>query len=349
MKLPKEILDKILELSYELNKKEIAKNFRIISDRYINEKNGKSLLNQNDEAIAYAIARMPATYAATSTVCSQVFEIIERKNSKAKENFKTLIDVGAGTGSATLSISEQLNLEKITCLEREAAMIDLGKTLLSESLNMIVKNASWKNIDISDYIHSDRSTTKKDDKENNETLLKADIVISSYMLNEFAEENILKIVNVLWRMTNDVLIIVEPGTPNDYKRLMKVKDYLIENGGNVIAPCICEKKCNLPLNDWCNFTCRVERTKLQKEVKCGNVPFEDEKFMYLAVSKNDYNSEKDKIARIIRHPIIKSGMVEVKLCLNEQIINKTYTKKDKEIYKKIRKVKVGDIIEINKF
>ena len=338
MNLPKEILDKLIQLSYKINKNEIAKNFRNISDRYIGEKRGESLLNQDNEAIAYAIARMPATYSATSVACMHTFEILNIIN---EEKYKTLIDVGAGTGAATLAISEHLDLENILCLEREEAMMSLGKVLLAESENPIVKNIKWEKFDINEYQFNDNQSSNEEKKN-------ADIVITSYMLNEFDENKVLEVVDKLWIMTNKVLIIVEPGTPKDYKRIMKIKEYLVDKGGSIIAPCTTSGKCELPENDWCNFSCRVERTKLQKDVKLGDVPYEDEKFTYLAISKKSVNVEEENIARIIRHPIIKTNIVEVKLCQNGNIINKTYTKKDKEMYKRMRKAKVGTVLELQK-
>lgn len=339
MNLPKEILDKLIQLSYKINKKEIARDFRNISDKYLGEKNGESLLNKENEAIAYAIARMPATYSATSTACTQTVETLKlvsklnNNNNQNLDNFSTVIDVGAGTGAATLALSEVFDVKSITCLEREYAMMSLGKVLLAESENPIVKNAKWEKFDVNEY------------KQTNEKRISADVVITSYMLNEFKDDKVLEIVNKLWNMTEKLMIIVEPGTPKDYKRIMKIKEYLANKGGSIIAPCTNCGKCELPENDWCNFSCRVERTKIQKDVKVGDVPYEDEKFTYLAVSKKEFNIEGKNIARIIRHPIIKSNMVEVKLCQNGNIINKTYTKKDKEIYKKIRKGKVGTILE----
>ena len=293
------------------------------------------MLNKDDEAIAYAITRMPATYGATKTACSQIVEILNLiKNEKMNlNNFKTLIDIGAGTGAATLAINEFFNLEKITCFEREEAMIKLGKTLLAASSYQGIKNTNWIKLDLNNLLEKE--------VEFNES---ADIVISSYMLNEFAEEKLLRIVEKMWKMTGKLLIIVDPGTPKDHKRLLKIKDCLSELGGNILAPCTCDKECGLPETDWCHFSCRIERTKLQKEAKMANVPYEDEKFTYLAVLKFNENIDFGNFSRIIRHPVIRNNMVEVKLCSKCGITNKIFTKKDKELYKIIRKSKVGDII-----
>lgn len=336
MRLPEEILNKIEELSYQSNKKEIAENFRKISDKYQSEKIGKSLLNKDNEAIAYAISRMPATYAAVKTAFMSTIEILKMSKDFELDNLQTFIDIGAGTGAATLAIAETLEeenikLKKIDCLEREKAMSKLGETLLKTSTIKALSQVNWHDFDL--------NTSEV------ANLPKADIVITSYMLNEFAENKVLEVVDKLWNMTNNILLIVDPGTPKDHERLIKIKNHLVQNGGNIVAPCLCQKGCKISKGDWCHFVCRVERTKLQKEAKGGVVPYEDEKFTFLAISKKEYNlpEDKAKMGRVIRHPIIKTNMVEVKLCLNDGIENKIYIKKEKEAYKWARKAKVGDL------
>lgn len=334
MQLPEEILNKVIEISYDINKKEIAQNFRKISDKYMGDKKGDVLLAEEQEAIAYSIARMPATYGAVRTAINHVLEMF------VDESFETIIDVGAGTGAATLALMQELEEHEISvssakCLEREEAMISVGKTLFSESSSESVKNASWIKFDINDMSSMLENET-----------MKADIVITSYMLNEFAEEKIFGVIDKLWSMTNKMLLIVDPGTPKDHKRMIKIKNYLYEKGGNIVAPCTCNSGCHLPETDWCHFTCRVERTKIQKQVKNANVPYEDEKFTYLAVLKDKSIKPINGVNRIIRHPVIRSNMIEVKLCSNGEIMNRIYTKKDKETYKMLKKAKVGDLVEI---
>ena len=172
---------------------------------------------------------------------------------------------------------------------------------------------------------------------------KADFVVASYLLNELETRTRLQVLEKLWNMTNEILLLVEPGTPRDYQNIMEMKHYLLERGANLIAPCTCDTGCDLPKEDWCHFLCRIERTRLQKNVKDATVPYEDEKFTYLAVSKSKL-TECAK-ARVIRHPIQRQNMVEVRLCEEGKVTNRIYTKKDKELYKKARKWKVGDLAE----
>lgn len=336
MQLPEEILNKITDISYDFDKKDIAKHFRVISDKYMGDKKGESLLSKEKEAIAYSIARMPATYGAVKEASIQMLDLVKLNN------IVSLIDVGAGTGAATLALVESLQeytqIEKITCLEREDAMIQVGKSLCEEASNETIKKANWVKFDINHGVINQA----KDDEKNNKNL-QADIVVTSYMLNEFSDDNVLGVVDKLWDMTTKVLLIVDPGTPKDHKRLIMIKNYLAQKGGTILAPCTCDTGCALNENDWCHFTCRIERTKLQKQVKQGDVPYEDEKFTYLVVLKENINFDRN-LSRVIRHPIIRANMVEVKLCQNGEIVNKIYTKKDKELYKQAKKAKVGDLL-----
>ena len=55
-------------------------------------------------------------------------------------NINTVLDVGAGTGAGSWAVSSLMDVEKITCLEREDAMANLGKKLMQNSENSILKN-----------------------------------------------------------------------------------------------------------------------------------------------------------------------------------------------------------------
>lgn len=322
MKLPNEILEKIESLANEFERKELANTFQEVSKKYCGEKQGESLVTQRKETVAYAIARMPATYGAVFSTVSQFLTMLSEKEIG---QLATLLDIGAGTGAASLAIDNQISLKEITCLEREDRMMALGKELFSISSQKEIREAIWKKRDVT----------------NEEIAERADIVVVSYLLNEMSEENRFSFLEAIWRQTNQILILVDPGTPKDFQNMIKIKEFLVERGANVMAPCSCEKGCPLPEEDWCHFLCRVERTRLQKSVKKADVAYEDEKFTYLVVTKQKWGKTK---CRVIR-PIIATGnWVEAKVCENGKIAKKIITKKDKEKYKMAKKLKVGDCI-----
>ncbi len=308
-------------IEYELNKisrNELQNNAKNISINYrLNEGEGKRLLKSEDEAVAYAISRMPATYGAVYNSLKHTLEVY-------RPNIKTMADIGAGTGAGSIAVNELLNIEKIECFEREDAMLKIGKNIF-DSYGDISKKANWNKFDIC-----------KD-----EISEKYDLIVVSYMLNEISNDKKALIVEKLWNICNKMLLIVEPGTMQGYNNIIKAKKKLIEYGGKIVAPCR-SNECKLPKNDWCNFSCRVQRTKMHKELKEGNVPYEDEKYIYIAVTQDEINDTDKK--RILRHPMIYTGFVKLKVCNKDEIKEITITKRDKEKFKIARKSEAGDLI-----
>ena len=324
MELPISLREKINKKAEGKKQSELLEISKEISDKYINKSGrGNRLVTKGDEALVYSIARMPATYGA-------VHKALEWSIENFCEEINSVLDVGAGTGAASWAVAEALNKNlEITCLEREDAMINLGKEYM-QGENISLSNATWIKQDVS----------------NTEIKEKADLVISSYMLNEFAEETRIKAVQKLWNVTNKLLLIIEPGTPESFKKMKKIREYLIECGGNVIAPCVHNQKCELPENDWCQFTCRISRSKLHKILKGGDSPFEDEKFFYLAISKTKEVGVQKEVSRVLRHPKIEAGKITLKVCDENGIREKMITKKEKDLFKIARKIESGDVINL---
>ena len=314
MDIPQELKDGIERISINQHSK-IIEESKTISKKYReNDGTGKKLVTKKTEALAYAISRMPATYGAVYSVLSQCLK-------KYKQNINTVLDVGAGTGAATWAINNLINTEKITCLEREDEMRKIG----SQLMNKYIKNVQWESFDLTQ----------------NEIQQKADLVITSYVINELTEADRQNAITEMWKATNGMLVIIEPGTPEGFSHILQAREILLEQGANIVAPCTHNNRCPIDKDDWCSFYVRVARNKLQKQAKNGELGFEDEKFSYIAFSKT---SIQHKNAVILRHPQINSGYVKVKICNENGIEEKIYSKKDKEIYKKIRKMNAGDMI-----
>lgn len=323
MELPVELRNIIESELEKENIKQLQDNAEKISLKYRNEDNkkGKRLLTQNIEAVSYSAVRMPATYSAIYTALKNSFEICNLK-------INSLLDVGAGTGAGTWAANNLLELNKITCLEREDAMLNVGKKYMQQSDDTKLKNVEWKKFDIV----------------NSEIKAEADLVICSYMLNEIEDKDREEALIKLWKSTNKMLLIVEPGTPIGFNEIKQIRETLINLGGKVVAPCPNIENCPMPENDWCHTTCRVARTKIHKALKNADVPYEDEKFSYVAVCKNIAGAEVNNLnyARVLRHPKIESGKITIKFCTINGISEKIITKKDKELFKIARKLKCGD-------
>ena len=318
MELPIELRSLIEEKLEKSNIKELKNNSESISLKY-REKSGKGnrLVTEEIEALAYAAVRMPATYSAVNTALKNTFEIYNPE-------IESVLDVGAGTGAGTWAVRNFVDLNDSICLEREDVMRNLGKNLMQESEIDELRSVKWEKFDL---VTSDIG-------------YKADLVICSYVLNELNEADRKMALEKLWNATNKVLLIIEPGTPQGFTEIKELRRGLINKGGYIVAPCPNIEKCPMPENDWCHTTCRVARTKIHKLLKSGDAPYEDEKFSYIAVSKETI--EKKDFARVLRHPKIESGKITLQVCSSNGIEEKVVTKKDKELFKSARKTGCGD-------
>lgn len=288
------------------------KELKIIASRIIDQyKNhsgkGVDLINSSLASKVYAVYRLPATYSAFGEALKHTLELY-------KGNIKSVIDVGAGSGAASLAVSCLIpNIKKYTLLERNKYMIEVGQSL-----------HNFK------YINCDLSIDNLD--------INSDLVVSSYVLNELDQNSRINVINKMWNMTNKIMLIVEPGTPEGFGLIKEIRDYLISIGGYVISPC---PHMNICLNTWCQFSTRISRSRLHKDLKGGDVPYEDEKYCYIAFSKAEVNRCGN---RILRHPQINPGFVELEVCTKEGFKRIKYSKKDKEKFKAARKSNAGDII-----
>lgn len=312
--LPQNLQIQIDKSAEEYSQKLLKQNAKQISDNYrFLGGNDKVLLSTQNQAMAYAISRMPATYGACFSAVQQTIKNLDVLPS-------TVLDVGAGTGTASWAVSELLNIKHITCLEREPAMINLGSRFMKNG-SSILQNAVWKNFDL----------------QKQEISGSYDYVIASYVLNEFSPEQRQRAVDKLWQATNNLLTIIEPGTPQGYEQIMAIKQQLVNLGAYVVAPCT-QTNCPLKQGEWCNFSTRVARTKLHKQTKSAQSPFEDERFIYISVSKNKVDLPS---SRVIKKPYFRPKVVTLQVCTNSGINNLQISKSHPQ-YKFARDLKHGD-------
>src|SRR5262249_60860956 len=111
------------------------------------------------------------------------------------------------------------------------------------------------------------------------------LVVASYVAGELAPEELASFAQALWAATGQRLVVIEPGTPAGYHRIIGIRSLLIAGGAHVAAPCPHERDCPLVAPDWCHFARRLARSRDHLSVKGAGVPFEDEKFSYVVLSR----------------------------------------------------------------
>lgn len=275
-----------------------------LSSSYREKNSSQSIFADRAKRLAYLATRFPATFAAVQEVCKRI------------QNCHTVLDLGAGPGTATLALIELFPEIKSTLVERSREAIELGKQLLD--------GHTW--------ICQDMLELKE--------IPKADLCILSYSLGEIkALGTFLK---RLWQADIETIAIIEPGTPSGYQTIIEARDHLITMNANIVAPCPHALQCPLKGKDWCHFSTRLERTKLHRHLKEGALGYEDEKFSYLIASKKISSPKGD---RILRHPFKGSGFVRFNLCTEEGTnTERVVSRKNKELYREARDAKWGDLL-----
>ena len=127
MELPLEYKNKLESLLDGYSLKTLKECAFLISDNY--QKGINNHISDELSSKVYAVMRYPATFKAFS-------KALESSLKHFDGDIKTLIDVGAGSGAATLASFLSLNIDKATLLEKESSMIKVGEYLL-KTLNLI--------------------------------------------------------------------------------------------------------------------------------------------------------------------------------------------------------------------
>ena len=283
-----------------------------LSERYREERrDGRLHVTNDDDALAYLTVRLPATYAAVRASFAAI--------NQARPDFapKTALDIGAGPGTALWAALDCWPpLADVILIEASPAFRACGEALSRETP---VPRVAWRTADVATNAIEDSIDAAP-----------RDLVTLAYVLNELAPDVRPPLLRRLWQATADTLVIVEPGTPAGWQRIIAARTYLIDAGAYLLAPCphahVCplehvpEKRkpvfpkahaTTLTSPDWCHFAARVARSRLHRLAKAAELSWEDEKFSYLAVSRQPAPVA---AARVIARPRKGSGRVSLKLC-----------------------------------
>lgn len=277
------------------------------------------ILASPDDVLAYAAYRMPATYAVARAALQQL--------QLGMPDFqpRSLVDFGAGTGGVAWAASDVWpTLSSVTLLEQSAAAIELGSRLMRASSSVVLQGAAWRQW---------RLSTSAD-------VVHADVATAAYVLGELTEQKQAELVGLLMASAPTV-VVIEPGTPAGFARIIRARTALIDDGFTIAAPCPHEFTCPmLERHDWCHFAERLDRSRLHRSVKAGELSYEDEKFSYVAATREPARRAD---ARILRHPQLRKGLVSLELCTASGAATEERIGKSKGlVYKASRKARWGD-------
>ena len=304
-----------------LSRSDAAGRAAIISQTY-REGGGSGTIRTETDALAYAVARMPATYAAVVASLNALTEI--------RPDFAptSLLDVGAGPGTASWAAAVAFpSLHEFTLLDANEALrtLALDLTRRSDRLRRITYELGQARVYAA---HAEA----------------ADLVIASYIINELGDAERNALTDVMWEQTKDTLLVVEPGTPAGYARIIALRARLIAAGAHVIAPCPHDGDCPLVAPDWCHFSQRLQRSRAHKQVKGADAPFEDERFAYVALSRARVEN---RPSRVLAQPDVGKVEIAAKLCTAEGVAVARVPRRAKADYARARRWRWGDAVETN--
>ncbi|MYZ35794.1 small ribosomal subunit Rsm22 family protein [Streptomyces sp. MnatMP-M17] len=292
------------------------------------------VLRDRSDVAAYAAYRMPATFEAVRAALEALADTVPDWMPGSH------VDVGGGTGAAVWAAEAVWADDPGLDGGRTTAVLDwaepalaLGRELAAASGARAVRAADWRRTRI--------GTALK--------LPESDLVTVSYVLKELTERDRAALVAEAARAA-EAVVIVEPGTPDGYLRIIEARDRLIEAGLRIAAPCPHGGACPIERGtDWCHFAARVSRSSLHRQVKGGSLPYEDEKFSYVAAvrfeaptTRTDRADGTDR-ARVVRKPQIRKGQVLLDLCTEDDGLRReTVTKRHGPLYRAARDTAWGD-------
>lgn len=167
----------------------------------------------------------------------------------------------------------------------------------------------------------------------------AELVIASYVIGELEGTALDGFVVSAWGRTADTLVVVEPGTTAGYRRVLAVRDLLLDAGASTLAPCPHDGACPLPEGDWCHFSTRLPRSATHRVAKGAERGFEDEKFAYVVLCRSAHPRAD---ARVIRRPDLRQGHVVLDLCTPAGLEQRTVSRRQGDAYRRARKLRWGD-------
>jgi ribosomal protein RSM22 (predicted rRNA methylase) len=303
-------------LMYGQKAKHVKEAFTRVHERYLN--NTLLPLKGRLEHLAYALYRMPATYAALSRVLDHLQEVFSDFSPTSA------LDLGSGPGTAMIALCQRYSsLKTVRGFERSSEFRTLCEKMAPYMLQRPIHFESH-DIDL------ERPITTKD---------RVDLVSAVYSLGEISARKEW----LFWMASHaSCILIVEPGTPKGYACLMECRDALIKEGLHIIAPCPHQKKCPLMgTKVWCHEAVRLPRTRYHRWLKSARLGYEDEKFCYLVATPNIDPVTVE--SRVIHAPRHRSGHTHITLCCHDGQEKKyVISRRDKELYQKVKRVQWGD-------
>lgn len=302
-----------------VSRKGLAERAARTSKAYRAGQGSAGVIREADDALAYALARLPATYAACAAVfdeaCARAPDFAPRR----------MLDAGSGPAAASWAALEAWpELGQVNWLDASPQFLEIAGRLAAEG---------------PDVLHA-AERRRADLTAGGQDWPRADLVACSYALAEIAPERQAAVVGDLWAACDGLLALIEPGTPAGFARLRAARAALIAAGAEIIGPCPHQQACPMAGEDWCHFSVRLPRSRDHRIAKGAEVPYEDERYAYVLAARPGIGAP--AAARVLAPPRAGKPGIDLKLCTPAGLEARFVAKRDKPAFVAARRLDWGD-------
>lgn len=315
--LPSDLRESMEQLLRNVPQQTLAAHAAEISEAYRTGRGSDVSIRDSAAAAAYLAVRLPATYAAIAAALDAVAE-------RAPDfTPQSLLDFGAGPGTASWAAAKIWpSLHNIAMYDRNAPLLSAAKHL-SHTSSIPALQAAQIPASL-------------------EPNANYDAVLAGYVFAELPAADVTQMAKRLWDACRGILVIIEPGTPAGFERIRLVREMLLSLDAHIAAPCPGSYECPIAKPDWCHFSVRLPRSRTHLRVKGADVPFEDEKFSYVAFARETIALQSVD-ARILARPHVMKPGIRFRLCTADGIVDRTVARRD-PTYKTATKKSWGDAL-----
>ena len=217
-----------------------------------------------------------------------------------------LADVGSGMGAALLAFSDANSFHHVAAIDTDRSSLALGQALAGPRARQHgPQNYAVETISINDKVPAKLLANKQN-------LL----LLMSYVFTELSHPP-------QWWFEAEGLAIIEPSISQDARRLMELRQSLIDQGYSVWAPCTHQEACPMLLHskkDWCHDRIHFQGPPywelLERLLPMKNKTLT---FSYVLARKTKRAPrELAGLARLTGDMLIEKGKTRQSMCRNEQ-------------------------------
>jgi ribosomal protein RSM22 (predicted rRNA methylase) len=305
------LLPETNELEVVQKLKEISKNFTFERSK-INSYTMDAFLSK-----IYTLYYLP-------TNIPKLYCLINRLPKHVQKNLGdyNFIDVGSGPGTYALAWAHLFSPKEITIIEKSPHMRDITKILFQKYFPSIILNFS-------------ENMAKKE-----KSIL--------FFGNSFNEMDQFDFEMLQKKQNPEMVMMIEPGTPEVFQQILKLRTQLIQQDFNLIYPCPSNGTCPLEgqTQNWCHqYVHAIHDQAIERLSQLLGFNRHEMPICSFVFSKNKASCVTSTIFRT--YPTGKAS-VELELCIGEQpklkLLEVLRRDLDKKMLKEIEKLRAGDRI-----